>query len=103
MKLDYLLFEASEGDDGTGLFEAMADVPLARAAAVQAEVDTVLAWAHKHFGTARGPIEEGGEWDADLERDDGVAGRAGFTFSVVGTPGFCAAFAQAFETDATED
>ncbi|MDA7416946.1 hypothetical protein PGB34_11270 [Xenophilus arseniciresistens] len=102
MRLDYLLFEASEGDDGIGLFEAMADVPLARAAAVQAEIDAVLAWAQRHFGSARGPVEEGGEWDAHLETDDTLAGRRSFTFSVVGAPGFCAAFAQAFDTDAFE-
>ena len=34
MTLDYLLFDYSEGDDDTGLFEALADVPLPRAEAV---------------------------------------------------------------------
>lgn len=98
MRLDYLLFDASEGDDGTGLFEAMADVPLARAAAVQAEVDAVMAWAERHFGAARGPVEEGGEWDAHLQVDE-TGARCSFTFSVVGSPPFCRAFAEAFETD----
>ncbi|WP_225785228.1 hypothetical protein [Xenophilus sp. Marseille-Q4582] len=99
MRLDYLLFEASEGDDGVGLFEAMADVPAARAGAVQAEVDAVLAWATRHFGAVRGPVEEGGEWDAHLEIADTADGRRSFTFSVAGTPAFCAALADAFETD----
>ena len=98
MRPGYLLFDASEGDDGTGLFEAMANVPLARAPAVQAEVDAVLAWAARHFGAARGPVEEGGEWDAHLEVQE-AAGRRAFTFSVVGTPGFCSALAEAFGLD----
>ena len=102
MKLAYLLFEVSEGDDDTGLFEAMADVPVARASAVQAEVDAVLAWAARHFGAVRGPVEEGGEWDAHLEAEESSPGRRQFTFSVVGTPGFCAAFADAFETDSPD-
>lgn len=95
MTLDYLLFDYSEGEDDTGLFDAMADVPLARAAAVQAEVDAVLAWAQQHFGHARAPIEDGGEWEAELQVQDAGERRC-FSLSVVGTPAFCAAFRAQF-------
>lgn len=98
MTLHYLLFDYSEGDDGAGLFDALADVPLARADAVQAEVDAVLAWATAHFGPVRGPIEEGGEWDADLQVHDTqeAHGRRVFSLGIVGSPAFCEAFHQRF-------
>lgn len=93
--LEYLLFDYSEGDDDTGLFDALAAVPLARAAAVQAEVDAVLGWAEQHFGPARGPVEEGGDWEADLQvRDED--GRRIFHLSLVGSPAFCRAFGESF-------
>lgn len=95
MNLDYLLFDYSEGEDEAGLFDAMADVPPERADAVQAEVDAVLAWADRHFGHARAPLEEGGEWDAHLQlTSDGE--RRCFSLSVVGTPAFCEAFRARF-------
>lgn len=95
MTLAYLLFDYSEGDDDTGLFDALADVPLARAAAVQAEVDAVLAWAERHFGHARGALDDGGEWDADLQVHT-QGERRRFSLSVVGTPAFCQAFRARF-------
>ena len=95
MTLAYLLFDYSEGEDDSGLFDAMADVPLARAPEVQAEVDAVLAWAERHFGHARGALEDGGEWDADLQvHTEGE--RRCFNLSVAGTPGFCEAFRARF-------
>src|SRR5215217_7614234 len=97
MTLAYLLFDYSEGEDDSGLFDAMADVPLARAADVQAEVDEVLAWAERHFGHARGPLEDGGEWDVDLQLH-AEGGRRCFSLSVVGTPAFCDAFRARFGT-----
>ena len=45
----------------------MASVPAARVPALAAEVEQVLAWAHRRFKGRRGPIEEGGDWDYDLQ------------------------------------
>ncbi|KQP21968.1 hypothetical protein [Pseudorhodoferax sp. Leaf267] len=99
MTLDYLLFDTSEGSDGTGLFEAMAAVAPAHAAAVEAEIAQVLAWAEAQFPGGRAPVEDGGDWDAELqvtdEADGGIARRV-YTLSIGGSEAFCAAFAGRF-------
>ncbi len=97
MTLDYLVFDYSEGDDDTGLFDALASVAPGRAAAVQAEIDAVLDWAAR-FPGPRAPVEEGGAWDADLQLSDemGPPPRCSFTFSIGGVRGFCEAFRERF-------
>ncbi|XAH26358.1 hypothetical protein AAFF27_01465 [Xylophilus sp. GW821-FHT01B05] len=66
MTLQYLDFDYSEDDEGTGTFDAMASTAPQQVAAVRAELVRVLAWAHAAFPDARGPVEDGGEWDYDL-------------------------------------
>jgi len=99
VSLHYLLFDASEGGDGTGAFEAMAAVLPAQAAAVEAEIAEVLAWAQATFA-ARAAPEDGGDWDADVqvhaEPDGGGLLRQVFTVSIAGSAAFCAAFAAQF-------
>lgn len=121
--LDYLDFEYSEDGQGIGTFDAMASTTQPQqTAAVRAEVARVLAWAHDHFPGARGPLDEEGEWDYDLQSvqeyavqeqidyDEetqllqvrpGIPGVARHTLSVSvsGTPTFCAAFRQVFVQD----
>jgi hypothetical protein len=58
--LDYLTFDASDDGEGTGTWDAMASV---RAA----DVPAVLAWATQHSPGPRGPLDEGGAWDADQQ------------------------------------
>ena len=97
MTLDYLLFDASEGDDETVLFDAMASVVPAHEAAVQAEIAAVLDWAEAAFPGRRAPVEEGGEWDADLQveaDDDGR--RRSYALSISGSRAFGAAFSEHF-------
>lgn len=99
MTLDYLLFDYSEGGDDTGLFDAMAAVLPAQAPMVQAEVDQVLAWAEAHF-PHRAPLEDGGDWDADLQCTDEADGtgalRRVFSLSISGSASFCQAFQARF-------
>lgn len=99
MTLDYLLFDYSEGGDDTGLFDAMAAVLPAQAPMVQAEVDQVLAWAEAHF-PHRAPLEDGGDWDADLQCTDEADGtgalRRVFSLSISGSSLFCQAFQTRF-------
>ena len=97
MTLDYLLFDASEGDDGTALFDALASVLPENAAAVEAEIAAVLDWAEATFPGRRGAVEEGGEWDADLQvvPDDGGRRRS-YALSISGTPTFGNAFREQF-------
>lgn len=99
MTLDYLLFDYSEGGDDTGLFDAMAAVLPAQAPLVQAEVEQVLAWAEAHF-PHRAPVEDGGDWDADLQCTDEADGtgalRRVFSLSISGSAPFCQAFQTRF-------
>jgi hypothetical protein len=117
MPLNYLDFDYSEDANGVGTFDALAATAPAHHAAVLAEVASVLAWAHQAFAAQRAPLDEGGEWDYDLQgwrefsapdclqfdepsgdlrvepQAAGVA-RHSVSLSVTGTPGFCAAFGQ---------
>ena len=121
MRLSYLEFDYSEDADGVGTFDALAATAPTHNAAVLAEVATVLAWAHDAFEAQRAPLDEGGEWDYDLQAwrefsavdvldfdelsgklsvQPQAAGLARHTvsLSVTGTPGFCAAFRERFHT-----
>ncbi len=69
MPLNYLIFDASDdGDDGddTGTWEAMASVRAADLPAVLAEVQVVLCQAETDSPGPKGPLDEGGVWDAEL-------------------------------------
>ena len=119
--LDYLLFDATEDEEGHGSFDAMAAVEERRWPALQAEVARVLGWAHAGFGPPS-PLDEGGEWDCELagvrelttplavhwvegspalELQEEGEGRARITLTVTltGTPGFCDAFRREFGVD----
>lgn len=72
MQLDYLDFDYSEDDEGTGSWDALASVTSERLPALSEEVQQLLRWAHR-FAGRRGPVEDGGDWDYDLQaqQDDG--------------------------------
>ncbi|MBO9514149.1 MAG: hypothetical protein J7549_08535 [Variovorax sp.] len=122
MTLLYLDFDYSEDTEDTGVFDAMASVGPAQLAALHAEVAQVLGWAHAAFAGRRGAMEEGGEWDYDLQGlrevatpehiafDEGAgalqvhAGAPGvprhtLTLSIGGSREFCAAFRARFGLD----
>ena len=65
--LRYLDFDYSEDGEGTGTWDALASVTSAHWSALRAELLLVLDWAHQRFGGQRGPLEEGGDWDYDLQ------------------------------------
>lgn len=67
MPLNYLLFDHSEDTEGVHTFEAMASVGPGHWPQVQAEVAQVLQWAHRQFRGERGPLDEGGDWDYELQ------------------------------------
>ena len=118
MKLHYLEFDYSEDADGHGSFDAMASAGPAQLAALEAEVMQVLAWAHRGPGR-RGPLDEGGEWDYELQGVQEVATtldvaydpsaprlalepgstgapRVTLSLTISGTPQFCDAFRAQF-------
>lgn len=65
MALQYLIFDASDDGEGNGSWDAVASVRATQLSAVQAEVQHVLVWAATNSPGPRGPLEEGGVWDAD--------------------------------------
>ena len=65
MPLQYLIFDASDDGQGNGSWEAMASVRAPQLPAVRAEVQKVLARAAANSLGPRGPLDDGGAWDAD--------------------------------------
>jgi hypothetical protein len=119
--LHYLDFDHTEDEHGHGSFDAMAAASPGQLPALLAEVERVLDWACAQFG-APGALDEGGEWDcelqgvrevatplqvrhrpgAGLDLQPGAAGEPRVTISLTltGTPAFCAALREAFVLDA---
>lgn len=67
MRLRFLDFDHSEDTDGHGTFEAMATVGPAHWPDLQAEVVQVLDWAQRAFPGGPAPLDEGGDWDCQLD------------------------------------
>jgi hypothetical protein len=72
MTLHYLIFDSSDDGEGTGTWEAMASVRATDVPAVTAEVQAVLDAADRDSPGPRGPLDEGGVWDAEqqVQTDD---------------------------------
>lgn len=122
MALHYLDFDYSEDDEGTGTWDAMASVTPPQWGALLNEVAQVLDWAHHGFAGRQGPIEDGADWDYDLQGvheatttqhpryDDALrkivlqpaptsTGRYTLTLSLSGTAAFGAALREQFGLD----
>jgi hypothetical protein len=120
MTLSYLDFDYSEDYEGVGTFDAMASVSPQQWPALQSEVAQVLTWCQQQFPQGPAPLEDGGDWDYDLqgseetvaplalqfnaatgaiERRAGAPGepRITLTLSVSGSPSFCQALLSAFD------
>ena len=96
--LQYLDFDYSEDDDGCGTWDAMASVWPAQVDALLAEVALVLDWAHREFPGGDDPLDEGGEWDHDLQcLPEGE--RYTLTLTISGTPAFGAAWRAQWGSD----
>jgi len=101
MSLQFLDFDYSEDAQGGGTFDAMASVRQAQLAAVQAEIAEVLDWAEAVFAGQRAPLDEGGEWDLDLQEQTDASSPPWHVLSlcISGSAPFCAAFKQRFGLD----
>lgn len=118
--MQYLEFDLSEDTEGRCTLEAMASVTAPHWAALLAEVAAVLAWAHRAFPPGPGALDDGAEWDCQLQAsgDGGAdlpvhfdpadgrltvpgppAGGARHTLilTLCGTPAFAAAWAEAWD------
>ena len=130
MALTYLIFDTTEADDASGSFDAMASASAAHWPALQAELAQVLRWAHAAFPAGPGPLDEGHDWDLDLQATqetshtrrlhfDAAGGqlvadadgrstdratvRHSISLSLGGSPGFCTAFRAQFSLDAEDE
>ncbi len=98
MPLDYLIFDHSDDTEGIGTFEAMASVTADHLDTVHAEVALVLAWAFEAFPDAQGPLDQGFEWDHDLQVQQESTTLHTVTLLLSGGAAFCQAFAERFPT-----
>ena len=115
--LSYLDFDYSEDEQGIGTWDAMACVIPDRVSAVAHEIGQVLTWATQSFTGRQGALDDGGDWDYDLQAQDDEGqplvanfdaergqvtlatspyGRTTVTLSLAGSPQFGAAFEDAF-------
>ena len=114
MPLDYLLFDFSDEEGGSGSFDAMASVLPDRLPALAGEIEAVLRWAHREFAA---PSADEGDWDFELQATcepgtpldaayDAASGRlslspycegrATLSLTLSGSRAFCEAFLRAF-------
>lgn len=96
--MHYLSFDLSEGDDGIVTLEAMASTEAAQHPAVLAEAQRVLDWAWQHFPQGHGPVEEGMDWDHDLQVVVEGDRWHTVTLALTGSPAFVEAFLGRFGT-----
>ena len=94
--MHYLTFDHSEGADGVVTLDAMASTSAARHAEVMAEVQQVLVWARRHFPHTGGPVEEGMDWDHDLQVSTEDGGWHTVTLTISASARFAEAFFDAF-------
>jgi len=92
----YLDFELSEGSDGVTTLEAMASTPSAQHAAVLAEAEAVLVWCRREFPHTQGPVDEGLDWDHDLQASLEDGGWHMVTLTLTGSARFVDAFLAVF-------
>lgn len=93
----YLTFELSGGDEGVTTLEAMASTTAAQHAAVMAEAQQVMDWAWRRFPDSHGPLDEGMEWDHELQVTLEEGRWQTVTLTLTGTARFVDAFLQAFD------
>lgn len=95
--MDFLTFEHTEVDDGVSSLEAMASTAVEQHTAVMAEVQKVLDWAWRRYPASHGPIEDGMDWDHDLQVTIEEGGWHTVTLTLTGTARIVEEFLATFE------
>jgi hypothetical protein len=73
MNLQFLEFDSSEDSEGVVCWDALSQPAAHHTLAMLQEVTELLAWAHRYATSAPGPLEDGADWDFDLQIHDGHA------------------------------
>ncbi len=97
--MHYLSFDLSDDAQGVTTIEALASTDAATHPAVLAEVQQVLDWAWQHFGSTHGPVEDGMDWDHDLQVSIEPGGWHAVTLTLAASSAFAEAFVAAFMPD----
>jgi hypothetical protein len=92
----YLIFDLSEDTEGVTTLEAVASTQAERHAAVIAEVQQVLDWAWQRYPHTHGPVDEGMDWDHDLQVTVEDGDWHAVTLTLAGSAHFAEAFVAAF-------
>jgi hypothetical protein len=92
----YLSFDITEIAEGLSTLEAMASTPAAQHGDVLAEVKLVLDWAWQRFPHAHGPVDDGMDWDHDLQVTVEAGDWHTVTLTLTGTDRFVGEFRAAF-------
>lgn len=94
--MHYLTFDLSEDAEGVATLEAMASTAVEQHAAVMTEVRQVLDWAWQRYPHTHGPVDDGMDWDHDLQVnvEDGLWHAV--TLTLAGSPRFVEEFLAAF-------
>ena len=67
MDLQFLEFDCSEDNLGVVCWDALAQPATRHTPALLEEVRQLLVWAHRFGPQAPGPLEDGADWDFDLQ------------------------------------
>lgn len=94
--LDFLSFQLDEVDESVSSLEAMASTALEQHTAVMAEVQQVLDWAWSRYPGSHGPIDDGMDWDHDLQVTIEDGGWHTVTLTLTGTGRFVEEFIATF-------
>jgi len=81
---DHLIFDACDHGDGTGSWEAMASVMAEALPVVRAQAQAALDDAARRAPGPRGPLDDGGAWDADLSEAPDDGGRVRVVLVITG-------------------
>lgn len=94
--MEHLTYELEAIADGISSLVAMASSAAPKHAAVMADVQQALDWAWHHFPDRHGPIDDGMDWDHDLQVVVEAGGWHTVTLTLTGTDRFIEAFLSAF-------
>lgn len=94
--MDFLTIEVDEVDDSVSSLEAMASATLKQHASVLAEVQQMLDWAWGQFPKFHGPIDDGMDWDLDLQVNIEDGGWHTVTLTLTGSGRFVEEFIATF-------
>jgi hypothetical protein len=96
LPMRFLMFDLSEAGEGVTALEAMASTCSEQHAEVMAEVQEVLDWAWRRFPMTHGPVDDGNDWDHDLQVTVEEGRWFAVTLTLTGSQSFVTEFIAAF-------